>query len=95
MSKKRNKKEPNPVYARGIEVGIAKTNRYYLEAIKEFSETKGVGFITVMKLIDLMGRNTFYEWVMINAPNKWLLEEGYDLEEAKIIREKFKGKEIK
>lgn len=47
MSKKRNKKKPNPVYLRGVDVGlhrgIAKTSRKVVHSIEEFEQMKGVG----------------------------------------------------
>ncbi|HLR58886.1 MAG TPA: hypothetical protein VK094_00210 [Pseudogracilibacillus sp.] len=56
MSKKRNKKKPNPVYLRGLEEGemkgIAKTTYRITDSIDRFSKMEGVGKKTMDKLYE-------------------------------------------
>jgi len=62
LSKKRNKKKPNPVYLRGLEEGerkgIAKTTRTLTDSIDRFSEMEGVGQKTMNKLYEAFGLRT-------------------------------------
>ena len=59
MSKKRNKKKPNPVYLRGLEEGemkgIAKTTHRITDSIDKFSKMEGVGKKTMDKLYEAFG----------------------------------------
>ena len=61
MSKKRNKKKPNPVYLRGLEEGemkgIAKTTHIITDYIDKFSKMEGVGQKTMDKLYEAFGLN--------------------------------------
>ena len=59
MSKKRNKKKPNPVYLRGLEEGemkgIAKTTKKIKTSIESFEKMEGVGKKTMDKLYEAFG----------------------------------------
>ena len=62
MSKKRNKKKPNPVYLKGLEEGenraISKSSRKILHSIKEFEKMKGVGPKMMKNIYEAFGINT-------------------------------------
>ena len=62
MSKKRNKKKPNPVYLRGLEEGemkgIAKSTKKIKISIESFEKMEGVGQKTMGKLYEAFGINT-------------------------------------
>ena len=59
MSKKRNKKKPNPVYLRGLEEGemkgIAKSTKKIKISIESFEKMEGVGQKTMDKLYEAFG----------------------------------------
>ena len=59
MSKKRNKKKPNPVYLRGFEegekTGIAKSTKKIKISIESFEKMEGVGQKTMDKLYEAFG----------------------------------------